>query len=129
MSNASYAYAGVSTLKGEVKVRYANDQMRIKVLQKNGHTDIDLIQLVHPMQKESAVAYLLTIDFARGNPLVQAALDAEVEKRAEPVAKAPKAPKEPKAPSMAKLKAKALAKIATDSAEVNIDPALEDAPF
>lgn len=122
-TNASYAYAGVSTLKGEVKVRYANDQMRIKVLQKNGHTDIDLVQLINPMQKDDAVAYLISIDFARGNATVQAALDAEVEKRAEP------APKAPKAPSMAKLKARAQDKIAADTAEVTIDPALEDAPY
>ena len=36
-----FKVAGVSILKGEVKVRFANDMTRVKVLAKNGHTDIE----------------------------------------------------------------------------------------
>ena len=39
----SFTHAGVSRLKGEFKVRFCNDALRVKVLAKNGHTDIDII--------------------------------------------------------------------------------------
>ena len=76
-----FTHAGVSTLKGVTKVRFANDALRVKVLAKNGHKDIDIIELRHPMTKEDAVAFLLEIDFANGNKEVQAALDAAAGKR------------------------------------------------
>lgn len=127
--NASFTQAGVSRLKGEFKVRFANDALRVKVLAKNGHTDIDLMELPTPMTKEAAVAYLLEINFDNGNTEVRAALDAEVDKRTEkPKAeKIAKAPKEKKAKvSMESIKAK----IDEANAETVVaDPALEDAPF
>ena len=46
-----FKVAGVSTLKGEVKVRFANDMTRVKVLAKNGHTDIELMELPEAMAK------------------------------------------------------------------------------
>lgn len=76
-----YSYAGVSTGKNGCKVRWANDQMRVKVLAKCGDSDIDIVQLKEPMTKKDAVAYLLSIDFANGNKTVQAALEAAAEKR------------------------------------------------
>ena len=85
-----------SSSNGTIKVRFANDVARVKVLAKNGHTDIDLIELKHPMTKEEIVAYLREIDFARGNTEIQAAIDAADEKR-NPKEKPPKEPKEPKA--------------------------------
>ena len=69
---STYTFAGTSRLNGTIKVRFANDAARVKVLAKNGHTDIDLIELRHPMTKEEIVAYLREIDFARGNPEIQA---------------------------------------------------------
>ena len=93
---STYTFAGTSRLNGTIKVRFANDAARVKVLAKNGHTDIDLIELRHPMTKEEIVAYLREIDFARGNPEIQAAIDAADEKR-NPKEKQPKEPKEPKA--------------------------------
>lgn len=93
---STYTFAGTSRLNGTIKVRFANDAARVKVLAKNGHTDIDLIELKHPMTKEEIVAYLREIDFARGNPEIQAAIDAADEKR-NPKEKPPKEPKEPKA--------------------------------
>jgi hypothetical protein len=96
-----YTHAGVSKLNGEFKVRFANDMMRVKVLAKNGHKDIDIVELKTPMTKEDAVAFLLSIDFANGNKSVQAALEQAADKRgvtapkakvSKPVAKATKTP-------------------------------------
>lgn len=89
-----YTHAGVSKHNGEFKVRFANDALRVKVLAKNGHKDIDIVELKTAMTKEDAVAYLLSIDFANGNSAVQGALEAAADKRGVTVAKAPKsAPK------------------------------------
>ncbi len=100
---STYTFAGTSRLNGTIKVRFANDAARVKVLAKNGHTDIDLIELKHPMTKEEIVAYLREIDFARGNPEIQAAIDAADEKR-NPKEKPPKEPKEPNAKKEPKAK-------------------------
>ena len=142
----SFTHAGVSKLDGEFKVRFANDAMRTKVLIKNGHTDIDIVELKNPMTKEEAVAYLISIDFDNGNTAVRAALEAEAEKRStapkaankerkgnKEAKKAPK-PKTPAKPSMDAIKAKAKAKAAPKStvskAEVTAQlAALEDAPY
>lgn len=76
-----FSHAGVSRLNGEFKVRFANDQVRVKILAKNGHKDIDIIELPEPKTKADAVAYLLSIDFDNGNKEVRAALEAAADKR------------------------------------------------
>jgi len=86
-----FTHAGVSKQNGEFKVRFANDALRVKVLAKNGHKDIDILELKQPMTKEDAVAFLLSIDFANGNKEVQAALEAAADKRGVTVKAAPKA--------------------------------------
>ena len=91
-----YTHAGVSKQNGEFKVRFANDALRVKVLAKNGHKDIDIVELKTPMTKEDAVAYLFSIDFANGNKAVQAALEAAADKRGVTVA-TPVAKSKPKA--------------------------------
>ena len=53
-----FKVAGVSVLKGEVKVRFANDMTRVKVLAKNGHTDIELLELPEAKDKPAVVTYL-----------------------------------------------------------------------
>jgi hypothetical protein len=78
---STYSHAGVSSLNGEFKVRFANDALRVKVLAKNGHKSIDIVELKNPMSKEDAVAYLLSIDFDNGNKAVRAALEAAADKR------------------------------------------------
>jgi fructose-specific component phosphotransferase system IIB-like protein len=89
-----YSHAGVSRQNGSMKVRFANDALRVKVLAKNGHKDIDIVELREPLTKEAAVAFLLSIDFANGNKDVQAALEAAADKRGVTVVKAvAKAPK------------------------------------
>jgi hypothetical protein len=137
---STFKYAGVSTLNGKIKARFANDQMRVKVLAKNGHKDIDIIELKHPMTKDEAVAFLLQINFDNGNATVRAAIEAEVEKRtdAAPKAKvaAKKAPAKSK-PSMDAIKAKAKAATAkakaapakTSVTKAEVEAQLEDAPY
>lgn len=109
----TFTHAGVSSLKGEFKIRFASDALRVKVLAKNGHKDIDIIQLKNPMSKEDAVAYLIAMDFATQNGVtnqaVQAALEDAVDKRA---TKAPKAKVKAK-PTMEGIKAKIAAKVKT----------------
>lgn len=137
----SFTHAGVSKLDGKFKVRYCNDSLRTKVLIKNGHTDIDIVELKHPMTKEEVVTYLLSIDFDNGNKEVRAALEAEQGKR-EP--KAPKASgkvekvkavkataKKAVKPTLESIKAKAkVPATAKTKAEVQaVLDAAEDAPF
>ena len=144
----TFTHAGVSRLNGDMKVRYANDALRVKVLAKNGHKDIDIVELKHAMTKEDAIAYLISIDFATRdgvtNADVQAALEAEVGKRSDtPKAanKQPKPSKEAKKPKkdkkvtmegiVAKVAAKKSApKTTVTKAEVEKQLAeLDDAPF
>lgn len=135
-----FSHAGTSTQNGVTKVRYANDAMRTKVLIKNGHTNVDIIELREPMTKEDAIAYLIHIDFANKNGTVnadvQAALEAEVDKRSDKPAKAPKAAvaKAPKAKAAvaksAPTKAPAKAKSTVTKAQVTAQMAeIEDAPY
>jgi len=111
-----YSHAGVSKLNGEFKVRFANDALRVKVLAKNGHKDIDIIELKNPMTKEDAVAYLLKIDFDNGNKAVRAALEAAADKRGVTAPKAKAAPKAPAKKPVAKAPAKKVeAKVAVQT--------------
>lgn len=137
----SFTHAGVSKLDGKFKVRYCNDSLRTKVLIKNGHTDIDIVELKHPMTKPEIVEYLLSIDFDNGNKEVRAAIEAEQGKR-EP--KAPKSTgkvekvkavkataKKAVKPTLESIKAKAkVPATAKSKAEVQaVLDAAEDAPF
>jgi len=58
-----FTVAGVSRNQGKVKVRFCSDKvLRIKNLQKQGDTDIDLIDLPHPMTKPEVCQFLLDQD-------------------------------------------------------------------
>ena len=58
-----FKIVGISTLKGKTKVRFANDMVtRIKILNKEGHQDINLIDLPSEMSKLDAIRYLKTTD-------------------------------------------------------------------
>ena len=133
----TFKFAGVSTRNGVCKARFANDQMRVKVLAKTGSSDIDLIELKEPMTKADAIAFLLSINFDNGNATVRAALEEGLEKRT-PAVKAPKAVKAKSAkttPSMDAIRAKAAAtksKPASTLSKAEITAqmsAMEDAPF
>ena len=55
----TFTVAGTSNLNGVVKFRFANDlKSRIAVLKRNGHTEINLIELPEPMVKADAIAFL-----------------------------------------------------------------------
>jgi hypothetical protein len=74
-TNKTYTVAGVSTLSGKTKMRFANDTMRIKILAKNGHTDVELLELPHAMTKAEIVAHMRSVGFGDGNSSIQSAMD------------------------------------------------------
>jgi hypothetical protein len=103
----TFTVAGTSNLNGETKVRFANDLVvRIKVLGRNGHTAINLVELPQAMTKEDAVRFLSTLD-SFGTMDEKAAIAGFLSKiePAAPKAKAPeaksKAPKAKKAEKVA----------------------------
>lgn len=69
-----FAVAGVSTLNGKTKIRFANDSMRVKILAKNGHTDVDLVELPREMTKAEIAQHMVEIGFGQGNAAVEAAI-------------------------------------------------------
>jgi len=60
-TSKQYTVVGVSTLNGDTKIRFANDTMRIKVLAKNGHEDIRLVELPNSMLKTEAARFLAAL--------------------------------------------------------------------
>lgn len=57
---SKFTVAGVSVCKGDVKVRFCSDLvLRVKNLQKQGDTDIQLVELPEAMDKWHACEYLL----------------------------------------------------------------------
>jgi hypothetical protein len=122
MTDKLYTVAGTSTLNGETKARFANDTMRIKVLSKNGHTDIMLVELPTEMTKVEAAQFISGLDEFSGA--------AEQEAIAEYLGK--HTPKAPKAKVVTKkaTKAAVVTKPAKTKAEVKaVVDAAEDAPF
>jgi len=111
-----FAVAGVSTLEGVVKARFAKDLARVKVLEKNGHTAIRLVELPNEMTKDAALSWLRGHkDFQ--DAAAQAALVPEDTAAAKPV-KAAKPSSEPKAKAEPKAKPeKAVAKAAAPKAK------------
>lgn len=85
-TDKKFAVAGVSTLEGKTKIRFANDTMRIKILAKNGHTDVDLIELPSEMTKAEIAQHLIAIGYGKGNPAVEAAVAYIAKKNPAPVA-------------------------------------------
>jgi hypothetical protein len=94
----TFTVAGTSVLNGKTKVRFANDLVsRIKVLGRNGHDAINLIELPQAMDKASAAKYISAQDAFSGIE-EQAAIAQFLGKRdAEEPAPAPVAPKAKKA--------------------------------
>jgi hypothetical protein len=75
----TYTVVGVSTCAhGKTKVRFANDfAVRIKVLLKAGHTNLELVELSSPMTKSQACEYLLQTGgvFEQHRALIEATRD------------------------------------------------------
>ena len=120
MTNQTFTVAGTSKHKGEYKVRFANDLMRTKNLNKSGHDEIVLVELPKAMLKLDAIKYIATLDEFNNVGAKAAIMDYLDRKDAAPKAKAPaaKAPKTATGPA-AKKATKAKAPVAAD----------EDAPF
>jgi hypothetical protein len=60
MTAQTFEVAGTSTINGVTKVRFANDYVgRFKVLVKNGHTDINIMELGEKMTKADICKVLL----------------------------------------------------------------------
>lgn len=58
-----FTVAGTSNLNGAVKFRFANDlKSRVKILERNGHTDIMLFELPRAMTKAEAIAHIEAMD-------------------------------------------------------------------
>lgn len=79
-TDKKFAVAGVSTLACKTKIRFANDAIRIKILEKNGHKDVQLINLPEAMTKADIAQHLKSIEFGKGNAAIEAAV-AYVEKK------------------------------------------------
>ena len=108
-----FTVAGVSTLDGETKVRFANDELRVKVLMKHGHTNPILIALPEAMTKLAAVNYLQGLDEFQG-VTAQAAIADYLDAKT-PKVKAIATPTATKA--KAPTKAKSTAKMPVDADE------------
>jgi hypothetical protein len=148
MTEKTYRYVGVARepsvngVKGVYKVRYANDAGRIKLM-KNvwGNTDVDLMELMTPMTKADAVAYLLNCDdYVKNDVEVRECLEQAFDKKTRSIkpatTTAPKVPattaavdpKDKLAEILARGRAKAEAKLS--KAEIAKQLAdLEDAPY
>ena len=85
-----FKVAGVSKFKGEVKVRFANDMTRVKVLDKNGHTDINLVELPKAMEKGAVVKFLLTSELIQNTEAKMAIEEADEKYNGTKVVKAAK---------------------------------------
>ena len=127
---STFKVAGVSKLNGVYKVRFANDMLRVKVLEKNGHKDVDLVEFIHPLTKEQAVAKLIEMDFAKGSAEIRSALDEALSKRTPKAAVAGSKAPAKKAASAANKAAESVVKKTKAKVKTAV-PATEseDAPF
>ncbi len=85
MSDKLFTVAGYATnADGTVKVRFANDLVaRIKILNKAGCTDINLVELPKPMTKVEALEFLQSQGITGDAGYVVSAKLAEKQKLAE----------------------------------------------
>ena len=64
IAEKTFTVAGVSDLNGVYKLRVANSTDRVKVLLRNGHQDVRLIELPNAMTKLEATDYLMSLPVA-----------------------------------------------------------------
>lgn len=84
---STFKVIGVSKLKGTYKVRFANDITRIKVLAKNGHEDIEFLELPEAVDKGTAVKALLASEFYQRDMYKEAIDSADTKYNGEKVVK------------------------------------------
>jgi hypothetical protein len=78
ISSKLFLYAGVACVKGEYKVRFANDVKRIAALEKDGQTDVRLVNLPEPMTKEQSVTFIKELEMFQDEDAQFAFTDFEV---------------------------------------------------
>jgi hypothetical protein len=67
MTNKTFSVAGTSTNNGITKIRFANDFVnRLKILYKNGHEDVELIELGGEFTKAQVCQILMAHDKFQG---------------------------------------------------------------
>ena len=67
MTNKTFSVAGTSTLNGITKIRFANDFVnRLKILYKNGHDNVELIELGGEFTKAQVCQILMAHDKFQG---------------------------------------------------------------
>jgi hypothetical protein len=59
MTQKTYRFVGVSTLNGATAVRYANEKGRARVLERNGHTGVQLLDAGESLHQMDLVDLLL----------------------------------------------------------------------
>ena len=79
-TDKKFAVAGVSTFQGRTKIRFANDTMRVKILAKNGHSDVQLVDLPREMTKAEIGQHMVSTGFGSGNAAIEAAVAYVVKK-------------------------------------------------
>jgi hypothetical protein len=119
MTDKLYTVVGTSTLNGETKIRFANDTMRIKVLAKNGHTDINLVELPNEMTKIEAAKFLAALPEFSGAVEQEAIAEYLVKHDKQPKAKV----------EVKKAVKKAVATKPAKAPKVTAPADAEDAPF
>lgn len=115
------------TPKGETKVRFATDPMRVKVLAKCGDTNIILIELDEPMTKLDAVKFIKDLEEFAGVD-EQAAIDDYIERNT-PKEKVAKEPKAKKAKPVVEEAVEEDTAHDEDTAAEAVNAELEDEPF
>ncbi len=73
-TDKKFAVAGVSTLAGKTKIRFANDAMRVKILARKGNRAVEPIELPREMTKAEIVTHMVEAGFGKGNAAIEAAI-------------------------------------------------------
>ena len=120
----TFTVAGVSTLNGDCKIRFANDVMRVKNLAKSGHEDIRLVELPEAMLKTDAAKFIQSIPEFE-DAVAQEAILTYLEKHD----KQPKAKVEVKKAVKKAVETKPAKAKAAPKAKVTAPADAEDAPF
>jgi hypothetical protein len=123
-TDKTFTVAGVSTLNGDCKIRFANDVLRVKNLAKSGHEDIRLVELPEAMLKTDAAKFVQALpefeDAVAQEAIAEYLVKHDKQPRVE-VKRAVKKAVTTKAPAKAPAKAK--------TAKVTVPADAEDAPF
>lgn len=64
----TFTFAGTCVVDGATVYKFANDANRAAVLTKLGATDVNIIALPNPMDKDAAVAYLAQVGITATKP-------------------------------------------------------------